>query len=89
MDPFSAVSPEWVDQATHTTSFACPHCGEGSRQAKAVWINRRSPVYSEGQRRRWQEFYHCGNCGIAWWAWSSDRPPTVLSNLDSPVDGDA
>ncbi|MGB3268076.1 MAG: hypothetical protein WBA89_29505, partial [Microcoleus sp.] len=49
--------------------------------AREVWINRRSPVYSEFQRRKWQEFYRC-QCGGVWWAWSSDRPPSELVRPD-------
>jgi hypothetical protein len=36
-------------------------------------------VMTEEHRRKWQEFYNC-HCSFAWWAWSSDRPPTELSN---------
>jgi hypothetical protein len=44
-----------------------------------VWINRRSPVYTENHQRKWQEFYQCG-CQSAWWAWSNDRPPSEFSD---------
>ncbi|MEB3312701.1 MAG: hypothetical protein VKL98_00995 [Cyanobacteriota bacterium] len=88
MDPFSPVPPEWVSRASHTTGFQCPRCGAGSRQAQAVWINRRSPVYGEDQRRRWQEFYLCGDCETSWWAWSSDRPPTTYPSLDRQPEQD-
>lgn len=72
--PFSAKPPDWVEAATHSTHFKCPRCGNGTDQSKAVWINRRSPVYIEGMyRRKWQEFYHC-DCEASWWGWSSDRP---------------
>ncbi|MGP1371546.1 MAG: hypothetical protein ACTS3T_01865 [Almyronema sp.] len=74
MDVFAPIPPEWTQSATHAYRFNCPHCDVPSAQAEAVWINRRSPVYTEGHRRKWQEFYHC-SCGTAWWAWSSDRPP--------------
>lgn len=80
MEAFSLVPPEWADRASHTVRFCCPSCGAASSQARAVWINRRSPVYGEGQRRKWQEFYLCGECQTAWWAWSSDRPPSLSSN---------
>ncbi|XGB43648.1 MAG: hypothetical protein LVS60_08085 [Nodosilinea sp. LVE1205-7] len=80
MEAFSPIPPEWTDRANHTLQFCCPGCGAASGQAVAVWINRRAPVYREGQGRQWQEFYLCGQCQTAWWAWSSDRPPTYSSN---------
>ncbi|MGD1906855.1 MAG: hypothetical protein ACFB0C_12780 [Leptolyngbyaceae cyanobacterium] len=76
MDAFSPVPPSWAETARHAYGFVCPSCGATASQAKAVWINRRAPVYTPEQRRKWQEFYHCGECGTAWWGWSSDRPPT-------------
>ncbi|MEB3232129.1 MAG: hypothetical protein VKJ64_14060 [Leptolyngbyaceae bacterium] len=79
MDAFSLEPPEWSQTAVHAREFGCPHCREGAADiAQAVWINRRSPVYTPDQRRKWQEFYHC-TCGQAWWAWSSDRPLSELS----------
>lgn len=78
MDAFSLIPPTWTEAAVHAHQFFCPRCGAVSGQAKAVWINRRSPVYTENHRRKWQEFYHC-ECDTAWWAWSSDRPPSQLS----------
>lgn len=76
MDAFSPVPPTWAESAIHATQFCCPRCGASSGQAQAAWINRRAPVYTPNHRRKWQEFYHCGQCGNPWWAWSSDRPPT-------------
>ncbi|MEO0534365.1 MAG: hypothetical protein AAF215_10950 [Cyanobacteria bacterium P01_A01_bin.123] len=77
MEAFSLVPPGWTASAKHAHQFCCPTCGASSQQAKAVWINRRSPVYTEGHRRKWQEFYDC-ECGTPWWAWSSDRPPSAF-----------
>ncbi|NEQ32524.1 MAG: hypothetical protein F6K04_16225 [Leptolyngbya sp. SIO4C5] len=74
MDVFSPTPPDWTQSATHAYRFYCPSCDQPSSSAQNVWINRRSPVYTEGHRRKWQEFYRC-DCGTAWWAWSSDRPP--------------
>ena len=88
MDAFSPFPPEWTESATHATQFCCPQCGAESRQAKAVWINRRSPVYGVDHRRKWQEFYHCGDCGTPWWAWSSDRTPSPDGTLDTDDDSD-
>ncbi|MBP0001489.1 MAG: hypothetical protein J7641_21280 [Cyanobacteria bacterium SID2] len=79
MDAFAPIPPAWTKSAVHAFEFCCPQCGASSRTAKDVWLNRRSPVYTEDHRRKWQEFYHC-DCGCAWWAWSSDRPSS------SPVD---
>jgi hypothetical protein len=76
MDAFSPLPPDWAATASHAMAFHCPRCGASSQQAQAVWINRRSPVYGEDHRRKWQEFYHCGECETPWWAWSSDRPPS-------------
>jgi hypothetical protein len=84
MDAFSPIPPDWTQSATHATQFGCPRCGATSQQAQAVWINRRSPVYSEEHRRKWQEFYHC-DCNTVWWAWSTDRPPSPY-NQQSPDD---
>ncbi|MGF1492900.1 MAG: hypothetical protein ACFBSC_10705 [Microcoleaceae cyanobacterium] len=77
MDAFQPISPEWTTEATHANQFCCPQCGASSRSAQQVWINRRSPVYIENQKRKWQEFYKC-ECGCPWWAWSNDRPPSDL-----------
>jgi hypothetical protein len=75
MDPFSFTPPDWTEKATHAIAFCCPRCQALPATAQRVWINRRSPVTGEDQRRKWQEFYQC-ECGQAWWAWSSDRPPS-------------
>jgi hypothetical protein len=79
MEAFALIPPEWTNQAIHAHKFCCPSCNASSLEAEQVWLNRRSPVITEEHRRKWQEFYHC-NCGCVWWAWSSDRPPTDLSN---------
>ena len=86
MNPFSPVPPNWAEAAVHAHQFGCPRCGADVSEAKAVWINRRSPVYTEGHKRKWQEFYHCGECETAWWAWSSDRPPTDWSGYKDDID---
>ncbi|BBD60453.1 hypothetical protein NIES2109_32500 [Nostoc sp. HK-01] len=78
MDAFAPIPPEWTSEAVHSYEFCCPTCHSSSREALQVWINRRSPVISEEHRRKWQEFYKC-HCGCAWWAWSSDRPPSDLA----------
>ncbi|QYX32667.1 hypothetical protein [Sphaerospermopsis torques-reginae] len=78
MDAFAPTPPEWTDQAVHAYEFCCPKCHSSSREAVQVWLNRRSPVTTPENRRKWQEFYLC-HCGCAWWAWSSDRkPPSKL-----------
>lgn len=74
MEVFDPTPPEWVDNTVHARSFCCPQCQAGPRHALRAWINRRSPVLGDDQRRKWQEFYQC-ECGQGWWAWSSDRPP--------------
>lgn len=79
MNPFSPVPPNWAESAVHAHQFSCPRCEAAASKAKAVWINRRSPVYTEAHKRKWQEFYQCGECEQAWWAWSTDRPPTEWS----------
>ncbi|NET35984.1 MAG: hypothetical protein F6K19_28815 [Cyanothece sp. SIO1E1] len=73
MNAFDPTPPEWTHSAIHAHEFACPTCHANPAQAQKAWINRRSPVYTEDHKRKWQEFYQC-NCGCAWWAWSSDRP---------------
>jgi hypothetical protein len=78
MDAFSPSPPAWTQSATHAWKFCCPRCRGSASIARQVWINRRSPVIGEDHRRKWQEFYDC-ECGQAWWAWSSDRPPSELS----------
>lgn len=82
MEAFSPIPPKWTESAVHAVQFACPNCGASSQQAQAVWINRRSPVYTEHQRRKWQEFYRC-ECNTIWWAWSSDRPPSDFQSRPS------
>ncbi|NET49048.1 MAG: hypothetical protein F6K09_10045 [Merismopedia sp. SIO2A8] len=78
MDAFALEPPEWTQTALHACEFRCPACKKGVNAAQAVWLNRRSPVYTPDQKRKWQEFYHC-SCGQVWWAWSSDRPPSKLT----------
>ena len=74
MDAFSPVAPDWTEDAVHAKPFGCPSCQADSTEARQVWLNRRAPVFTDGRKRKWQEFYLC-ECGTAWWAWSSDRPP--------------
>jgi hypothetical protein len=81
MEAFDPVSPEWTSKAIHAREFCCPSCRSSSREAQRVWLNRRSPVMSEDYSRKWQEFYEC-QCGCAWWAWSSDRPPSEFAKPD-------
>lgn len=81
MDAFSLNPPAWIDAAIHASGFCCPRCHAVCTEAKQVWINRRAPVYTEDHRRKWQEFYECA-CGCPWWAWSSDRPPSLLQRPD-------
>lgn len=83
MEAFAPVPPQWTKSATHALEFCCPRCRLTARDAQRVWINRRSPVMTEDYRRKWQEFYEC-ECGYAWWAWSSDRPPTDLAKRENP-----
>jgi hypothetical protein len=75
MEAFDPIPPSWTQSAIHAREFCCPKCSLSSLEATKVWINRRSPVFTEDHRRKWQEFYSCP-CGAIWWAWSSDRPPT-------------
>jgi hypothetical protein len=83
MDAFAPLAPSWTEKATHVHTFCCPTCHQTNVDAaKTVWINRRSPVYGENQKRKWQEFYYC-ECGTAWWAWSNDRPPSGLGDRPS------
>lgn len=81
MEAFDPVPPEWTQSAIHAIEFCCPTCRSSSREANLVWLNRRSPVITDDYRRKWQEFYQC-QCGRAWWAWSSDRPPSDLAKPD-------
>lgn len=81
MDAFANNAPDWTEKAVHAKEFCCPTCHALTDKAQLVWINRRAPVFTENHRRKWQEFYRC-ECGTAWWAWSSDRPPTNLKKPD-------
>lgn len=83
MEAFAPIPPEWTEKAVHAHHFSCPRCNSSPLEAKRVWINRRSPVYTEDHRRKWQEFYYC-QCDHVWWAWSTDRPPSELG--DRPLD---
>ncbi|AOY82025.1 MULTISPECIES: hypothetical protein [Moorena] len=83
MDAFAPLPPQWTKSATHALEFCCPSCRASVLEAEKVWINRSSPVMGEDHRRKWQEFYQC-QCGYVWWAWSSDRPPSELSNRENP-----
>ncbi len=81
MDAFAPFPPTWTKDAVHAQPFGCPSCEAGSREAKQVWLNRRAPVFTEGRKRKWQEFYQC-ECDQVWWAWSSDRPPLDLGKSE-------
>ncbi|ACK71436.1 conserved hypothetical protein [Gloeothece citriformis PCC 7424] len=81
MEAFSPTPPPWLEKAIHATNFCCPRCRASAAKAQRVWINRRAPVLGEDYRRKWQEFYLC-ECEQAWWAWSSDRPPSEFSKPD-------
>ncbi|MGG6294000.1 hypothetical protein ACQ4M4_06215 [Leptolyngbya sp. AN02str] len=81
MDAFAPIPPEWTSAAAHALEFCCPQCRAASTEAYHVWINRRSPVFTESHQRKWQEFYQC-QCGTAWWAWSSDRPPSEYTRQE-------
>lgn len=85
MEAFDLTPPDWTQSAVHAPAFGCPRCGSSSKAAAKVWINRRSPVYTEHHRRKWQEFYACGECDMAWWAWSSDRPPSSLPDIEREI----
>lgn len=84
MEAFSPTPPDWTESAIHASDFCCPACRSDPMTAQRAWINRRAPVYTPDHRRKWQEFYQC-ECGKAWWAWSSDRPP---SNFDTSEGAD-
>ncbi len=88
MDAFSPFPPTWTKDAVHAQPFGCPACGAGSREAKQVWLNRRAPVFTDGRKRKWQEFYQC-ECDSVWWAWSSDRPPLDLHEPENPEGGES
>jgi hypothetical protein len=89
MDAFARIPPDWTQLAIHAREFCCPSCRAASVDAKQVWINRSSPVFTEDHRRKWQEFYQC-QCDTVWWFWSTDRPPTNLKKPDmiEPFPGD-
>ncbi|XHX80973.1 MAG: hypothetical protein RBJ76_13875 [Stenomitos frigidus ULC029] len=84
MEAFDLTPPDWTKAAVHASEFCCPGCRSSSKEAQRVWINRRSPVYTEDHRRKWQEFYEC-QCTQVWWAWSSDRPPSELGNKERDI----
>jgi hypothetical protein len=85
MEAFDPIPPDWTQAAIHAHHFGCPRCGATTKAATRVWINRRSPVYTENHRRKWQEFYTCGECEAVWWAWSSDRPPSELPECERDI----
>ncbi|HEY9910254.1 MAG TPA: hypothetical protein V6D18_21885 [Thermosynechococcaceae cyanobacterium] len=84
MEAFSPTPPPWTQAAIHAFTFCCPTCHSTTQCAQQVWINRRSPVLTPDQGRKWQEFYHC-QCGTVWWAWSSDRPPSELAGKEREI----
>jgi hypothetical protein len=84
MEAFSPIPPSWTQAAVHATDFCCPQCRATTKVAQQVWVNRRSPVYTEEQRRKWQEFYQC-QCSTVWWAWSNDRPPSELADQEREI----
>ena len=75
MEAFDPTPPTWTQSATHAFNFCCPSCRSTPMEAVNVWMNRRSPVYTQEHRRKWQEFYRC-QCSAVWWAWSDERPPS-------------
>ncbi len=79
MDAFDPIAPAWTETAIHAHGFCCPTCRSSPMAAQRAWINRRSPVFMEDYRRKWQEFYQC-ECGCVWWAWSDERPPSSLAS---------
>jgi hypothetical protein len=81
MNAFEPIPPDWTHSAIHAINFRCPTCQGNCVEAEQVWINRRSPVYTELHQRKWQEFYQCG-CGGVWWAWSTDRPLSNFARRD-------
>lgn len=81
MDAFSPIPPDWIQSAIHAQEFCCPRCTAHPKEAVQVWLNRRSPVYTEDHRRKYQEFYQC-SCEAVWWGWSSDRPPNEYLKRD-------
>ena len=87
MEAFTSIPPAWTENAVHAHEFSCPTCHSSPMKARGVWINRRAPVYTEDNRRKWQEFYLC-HCGCSWWAWSADRPPSELGERSYLSDED-
>ncbi|WP_446871560.1 hypothetical protein [Phormidesmis sp. 146-12] len=83
MDAFEPMPPAWTKSAVHAHEFHCPNCHKTCLEAERVWINRRSPVFLEDYRKKWQEFYQC-QCTTVWWAWSNDRPPSELADREPP-----
>jgi hypothetical protein len=84
MDAFNPTPPPWTKTAIHALKFCCPCCQASAQVAQQVWINRKAPVMDEANHRQWQEFYRC-QCSQAWWAWSSDRPPSELFTREEPL----
>lgn len=82
MDAFAPVPPGWTEAAVHAWEFSCPKCRAAAGEATEIWLNRRSPVFTEDHRRKWQMFYLC-HCGAAWWAWSNEQPPNELKKIDT------
>ncbi|MGD1849300.1 MAG: hypothetical protein ACFCBU_01390 [Cyanophyceae cyanobacterium] len=82
MDACSSIPPPWTEKAVHAIGFRCPTCQEAPAKAQQVWLNRRSPVFTDNYKRKWQEFYNCG-CGCAWWGWSNERPPNEFADRDN------
>ncbi|MBD2310447.1 hypothetical protein H6G20_02005 [Desertifilum sp. FACHB-1129] len=87
MEAFDPTPPAWTLGATHAFNFCCPRCRSTPMAATNVWINRRSPVYTEDRRRKWQEFYRC-QCETAWWAWSDERPPAEWAKEQNCTEDD-
>ena len=79
MEAFSPTPPDWTKIATHAQGFCCPNCRASSTAATSAWINRRSPIFVENRKRKWQEFYNC-ECGTAWWGWSDERTPNEFAD---------
>jgi hypothetical protein len=79
MEAFSPTPPDWREKSTHAAGFCCPSCQASSTAATAAWIDRRSPVFIDNRRRKWQEFYLC-ECGKSWWGWSNERTPNEFAN---------
>jgi O-acetylhomoserine/O-acetylserine sulfhydrylase-like pyridoxal-dependent enzyme len=52
MDAFVPTAPEWTNQAIHAYSVLLSR-HSSSREAVAVWLNRRSAVTTVNHRRKW------------------------------------